>query len=389
VTPARRTAAYYLTLFTPPSAFVVVGGPWFAAQGLTESQIGILTAAPIFAMLLLSILVGRIADRARDWRQVIVTCAGLSALGALALIWADGFWGILLAWSLTMMAHMLAVPVLDAAALRMSQRTGADFGALRSAGTVGFLIPLVASGYLALWYGPAAFLPLYIGLAAVRAAVALILPPFRAPDGSQTPGASRLAEVLRPWFLLPLAGFAAIHATHMVLGSFQSLIWVDQGIPLSTIGWLAALGALSEAAVFYFFVRVSHLLKARVWILIAAGLALIRWGLMALEPPVWALALLQASHGVTYGMGFLATTLFIANWTSDRIAAEAQGFFVTLQQGMTVISLVVFGALLGWSAPGAWLFLALTAAAGAGAVALSLARAPPQVRASPPPTPKD
>ena len=45
------------------------GGIWFTEKGLNAGQIGIVNALPVFVMLILNMIVGRIADRARDWRQ--------------------------------------------------------------------------------------------------------------------------------------------------------------------------------------------------------------------------------------------------------------------------------------------------------------------------------
>ena len=46
-------------------------------------------------------------------------------------------------------------------------------------------------------------------------------------------------------------------------------------------------------------------------------------------------------------MGYLGMVHFIANWTSEDIAAETQGFAFVLQQGAGVVALVVFGVLVG------------------------------------------
>lgn len=377
--PAIRTALYYLTIFLPPAAYSILAGPWFLQQGLNAEQIGLINAAPILLMITLNLFIGRLADRARDWRQVIVVCAVTSALFSVGLIWTQTFWPILIVWALTTMVHMAGVTVLDAAALRMSARNGADFGSLRAWGTFGYLCALVVTGYLALAYGTAAFLPLFIGLAAVRALVALGLPPFRAPNPAQaqTFGATKLRQVMRLWFVLPLLGTALIHATHAILNAFQSVIWQEQGIGLDVIGLLVAVGALSETAMFFLFGRFARLLRARTWILLAALVTILRWAAMTLEPGLGWLFALQALHGISYGMGFIATTLFVANWTSEDIAAEAQGFFVMLQQAMSVMALVGFGWLFVRTGLAAFWVAAGLAALAAVAIAVSLRLQPP------------
>ena len=78
--------------------------------------------------------------------------------------------------------------MLDAAALRLSARDRTDFGRLRAWGTVDFLVMMVGTGYVALWFGPMAFLPLFVGIGVMRARVALGLPAFRAPGDASPLG---------------------------------------------------------------------------------------------------------------------------------------------------------------------------------------------------------
>jgi PPP family 3-phenylpropionic acid transporter len=63
---------------------------------------------------------------------------------------------------------------------------------------------------------------------------------------------------------------------------------------------------------------------------------------------------------------------FIANWTAEDIAAEAQGAFTVLQQGASVIAILVFGRMVtGMGAGAYWGSLGL-AIAGAGLIFASM-----------------
>ena len=50
----------------------------------------------------------------------------------IGLWFVSGFWGILLVWTLAMVPASALVPVVDAATLRMTQRRGTNFGAVRA-----------------------------------------------------------------------------------------------------------------------------------------------------------------------------------------------------------------------------------------------------------------
>ncbi len=99
---------------------------------------------------------------------------------------------------------------------------------------------------------------------------------------------------------------------------------------------------------------------------------------MAYSPGVPVLVGLQLLHSVTFALGFLGCMNFIANWTSEDIAAEAQGFFTMLQQAFAVVAITGFGWLAGDYGAKAYLASAVFAAIGAVLVYLSIRLQPPK-----------
>ncbi|MGV8936078.1 MAG: MFS transporter [Allorhizobium sp.] len=367
VPPELRISLFFFSLFMSVGIANGFAGIWFAGRGFSADQIGLVYAVPVLVMLVLNLLVGRLADRAGDWRQVIVLGALMAGIVPFALFWVAGFWAILLVWTLSTVAQQSIVPVADAACMRFCRRRGSDYGVIRSFGTVGYLLVIILSGYLVAWYGGEMFLPLFAALAFVRGLVALGLPNFRAERDAATPlaGASRLGQVMKPWFLLPLVGWAIINATHLLLTAFQGLLFQEQGIEPQTIGLLIAVGAAAEAVMFFSFRRFAGRWSARQLILVSAVVSVLRWTAMAFSPGVGILFALQLLHSLTYALGFLGCMNFIANWTSEDIAAEAQGFFAMLQQATAAIAFFAFGALAAsW---GAYAYLASAAFAALGA----------------------
>jgi PPP family 3-phenylpropionic acid transporter len=378
LTPELRTTAFYFTYFMGPGAAVMFLPIWLSGKGITTEQIGLINAVPVFVILALNLIVGRVADRARDWRQVIVIGALIAGVVPVGLFFVNEFWGILLFWTLATLPGGAVGPVLDAATMRMTRRNGSDFGTIRAWGTVGFMLFNGLTGFLVVWFGSGIFVPLFVGLALLRAAVSLQLPAFRAPPGQATmattrPVAGKLAEIIgRPWFILPLVGFAIIFGTHIILNAFASLLWKEQGISEDIIGPLIALGAAAEAGMMFLWKRFGGRVSARHLILLSALTSVLRWAAMAFSPPVWALILLQMTHGITFALGYLGCVHFIANWTSEDIAAETQSLFTVLQQVASVVALIGFGWLVGIFGPHAYFFAALAAMLGAACIWLSL-----------------
>jgi PPP family 3-phenylpropionic acid transporter len=219
-------------------------------------------------------------------------------------------------------------------------------------------------------------LPFFVGVAILRGLAAFQLPNFRAPKEERTLaqkfGASRMREVMKPWFLLPLVGWSMVFATHLILNSFQALLWKQQGISDLTIAILIALGAASEATMMFVFKRFVGRFPARMVILASAIVSALRWVAMALAPDVAILVPLQLLHSVTFAMGYMGCVHFIANWTSEDIAAEAQSFFQVLQQAMAVIALTAFGWIAGPLGVHAYFASAAFAALGAVLIFVSM-----------------
>ena len=402
--PEVRTAAFYFTVFAAPGVANSFGGIWFESRGLSAAEIGAVTALPVLITLVVNIFVGRIADRAKDWRQTIVIASVVSAVASAALGLPGGFWGLLAIWTVTVVAQTATVMVLDAAALRMTLRRGGDFGALRAWGTLGYLLTIIAAGALVAAFGPAAFVPLFAGGALLRVAVAFALPRFRAPESALPPAVSpavtaepalsptsapatpspivppiprRLKQVMTPWFVLPLLGCSVLFGAHSVLNSFQGLLWQRQGIPLDTIGYLIALGGVAETAVFFGFARYLGGFSARHLLIVAGAAGVVRWVAMGLEPGVAWLIPLQAMHGISYGLGFMAVQQFVNTHTSDEIAAQTQGFLMMLTQATSVVAMLGFGLMVDGLGAQAYLAAAVMAVVGSVMVAASLRLRPP------------
>jgi len=369
-TPEHRASVFHFTVFLSTAVSSVYLGIWLTGKGIPPDEIGIINAAPVLLLLALNLFVGRLADRARDWRNVIVIMSLLAGAFPLAMFFVSDFWSILLVWTLCSMSMGSIPPVIDAATVRLTQRNGTDFGAVRGWGTVGYSLATILTSTLVAWLGPEAFVPLFFVLSALRALVSLQLPLFRAPPRETTlvdlnPIASKLRDALKPWFVLPLLGFAFVNSTHSVIGGFAALVWHQNGVSDAFIGPLIAVSAGAEAILMFSWKRLGWRISARHMILLAAVATMFRWAIMALNPPVYVLFFTQLLHAITYGLGYFGMVHFVANWTSEDIAAEAQSFAFVLQQTMSVLALVGMGWLVA-----RYGITSFFAASGFGAIAL-------------------
>lgn len=384
MSPEKRVTAFYFTQFMTAGSSNAFAGIWFASIGLNPDQIGLISSTPIFVLLLLNIFVGRIADRAKDWRQVIIAGVVASALMSFGLLYVRSFWGILFFWTLAAIAQSSTVPVADAATLRLTTRRGTSFGNIRAWGTIGYVAAIFVTGLVVTWAGGSAFMPLFVGLALLRAATSAALPQFRSEEKQQAVhgAATKLSHMLRPWLFLPLLAWAMIFSSHLVLNAFQTLLWKQQGLPDSVSSGLLALGALSEAAMFFAFRSLASSYPPRNLLILSGVVSTLRWLAMAYSPNVYVLVPMQLLHSITFALGFLGCVNYITQWTSEDMSAEAQGFAVVLQQILAVIMFTVFGHLMALYGAGAYFASAAVAAAGTAVVLLSFRTTLPGAKVS-------
>jgi PPP family 3-phenylpropionic acid transporter len=367
--PEFAATRYYAMAFWAPAVTVTYLPIWLNERGISDAGIGLINTLPMAGMLLFSVFVGRLADRAADWKQAITLGTGLAAVCSLLLGFAEGFWMILLVWTMANLPAGLVSPVADAATMRLSLRLGFSFGATRAWGTIGFLAMCFVTGYLVLWLGASSFVWLFAFACFSRFLAAAGLPRLRDADQPRTrsEGAFLSREVIaafRPWVLLPVIAGAILFANHMVMNAFSSLVWKQQGLSEPIIGALIALGAAAEAATMFAWKRINIRFPARVLILIAAVVSILRWLGMSLSPPLWVIVLMQLGQAVTFTFAYLGCLYFIAKRTSEDISAEAQSLFGVMMQGASIVVVTGFGLAFGVVGVHAfWICVALSALA--------------------------
>lgn len=351
-TPELAATRYYTLTFLPAAVTVTYLPIWLNERGISDAQIGLINTLPMLAILLFSVLAGRLADRASDWKLAIMIGTGVAAACSLLLGFAEGFWAILLVWTMTNLPAGLVGPVADAATLRLSARAGFSFGTTRAWGTVGFLSMCFATGYLILWLGAGAFVWLFAAACALRFWAATGLPRLRDAERPRTNPTGRLLsreaiEAFQPWVLLPVIAGAILFGNHMVMNAFSSLVWKQQGLSEPAIGALIAVGAAAEAVTMFAWKRINTRFPARVLIMFAAVASILRWAGMTFSPPLGVLVVMQLGQALSFTFAYLGCLYFINKRTDENISAEAQSLFGMMMQGFSILIVAGFGAVFG------------------------------------------
>lgn len=338
MSPAHRFALLFFVQFSALGVLM----PFFPAllrdNGLTPTRIAAVLATGSAVKLLASPLLGRGADLLGDPRRVLALGAALAGLTGLGYAQGGGF-GFLLAVAF---CHAIAVapvfPLADALALGASRRAGFDYGRVRSAGSVSFILAVVAGGQLVGLYGTAAAALAYALLLVATAGCALHLHPApRAPRGQ---GGFR-APFRDPAFRLLLPLSALIQGSHALYYGFATIHWQAHGLSPQVIGLLWGEGVVAEVALFLWGKPLVERLGAPGLAGLAAGLGALRWSVTAATGWLPALALVQPLHAATFGCMHLAAMRVLSGLPAGQ-AATAQTLHASLGVGLAM-GLLTFG----------------------------------------------
>jgi PPP family 3-phenylpropionic acid transporter len=364
-----RLGLFYAGLFVVVGIQMPFFPLWLAAKGLEAEAIGVVIAAPIAVRLVVVPVVARLADRRGALRQVLTVSSVGAATAYVAVGLAQGFPAILATVVLAAAIAAPGIPLTDAYALKGLTLRGRAYGPVRLWGSAAFVAANFGAGFASAYIAPTGYIWLIVAASALAAAVSLMLRPLRPggePEGAAPHRASRLLAM--PGFLPVAAGASLIQASHAVYYGFSTLDWTAKGLSGSIIGALWALGVAAEIVLFLVSARLPAALGPRMLLLIGAAGAVVRWGAMALDPPLILLAAVQCLHALSFGASFLGAVQFLARAAPDGEAATAQAYFSTMQGIVMAAATGISGVLYG--SFGALAYVAMAACAGVGGIVI-------------------
>jgi PPP family 3-phenylpropionic acid transporter len=356
---AWRLAFLYAALFLVVGCYLPYLPVWLSWRDLGVNEIAVLLATPLFARILFTPVISFAADRLGDRRVILIALAWGSLLSFLLLWAADGFWQMFLATLLLAINWTAIMPLTETVAMTGIRNGALDYGRVRLWGSLSFIVASLGTGLIIGEVGPQTVLPLLVAASALLVLGTHLLPRALTGPGRTAPSvlerlklADAFALARSPLFLLFLAAASLIQASHALIYTFGTLHWQAQGFPSGAIGGLWSLGVIAEIVLFAASGRIMARHGATRLLLLAGLAASVRWGLMAADPPLWATAILQTLHALSFGAAHLAAMHFLTRAVPEDRAATAQGLYAAVVAGLimglaTIASGPLYRALAG------------------------------------------
>lgn len=351
--PQLSTDRFALKLGLFYAAYFLFGGIqlpffplWLEAKGLDASTIGLVIAVPMVARVFAVPVITRAADR---FRAIKATLAIVSALGTLAMTavgLVDGVVAILLTFVIAAVAVAPVMALTDAYALNGLGTRGRAYGPVRLWGSVAFIVANIGAGALLGVIAPVHLVWLIVAALALATLAAISLDSLDAPIAHGSAPVSSWQLWSNPAFLAIAAAAALTQGSHALYYGFSTLEWRGSGIGGITIGVLWAIGVVAEIVLFAFSARLS--ISPAALLMIGAAGAVLRWGVMAFDPPIAILLPLQILHAASFGAAHLGAMGYLARAVPKELAATAQGLVATasgiVMAAATGLSGLIYGA---------------------------------------------
>ena len=361
--------------------FLPFFGASLAWRGLSADQIGLLLSSALILRALAGPLSGIFADARNDRRAVMLVLYWIMVAGFGALCVVGSPLLIFLVAVPAYVAYGAATPLLESVCVRLAERYGFDYGRVRIWASSAFVAMNVSGGIAVKFLGLGAVAPM-LALGAALCVISTMFLPSPPAAEERAPLAVRLKatldetrELLRSGvFLIFLATASFEQATHAFYYGYGGLHWRDLGYSEMLIGIIWPIGVLAEIALFSQAVRVLRLFGPSKLLLLGALVAVVRWTILAFDPPLALVIFAQFLHGGTFALAHLGAVFFIQKAVPPRLAATAQSLYFVGSQGM-MMGLMTLAAGVVYANWGGRTYLLMTALGlVAAAMALLLAR---------------
>lgn len=324
---------------------------WFQHLGFSALAIGTLVSLQSATRLFTPYAWAWLADHSGQRVLLLRWAIGMALMASAGFLAASSYGWIAAVVVALFLCTAGVIPLSEAALAHWVSREGSldagRYGRVRMWGSVGFILAVVASGFLLEAVGVAQFPWFVIVLLATLGVASMGLPVQAEAAHGDEPAPGALRMLRRPelaWF------FACVFFTvlaHNAMYAFFSLYLAELGYGKGTIGLIWALAVVVEVVWFWFQGRWFARLSAHRWLLVAALVTAARFAAVAgfgWLPAVLVLA--QCTHAITFAAQHTACIDVVNRHFAGRARGRGQALYAVLGYGFSgVIAGLAGGAI--------------------------------------------
>ena len=341
---------------------------WLETLSMSDFQIGVVLAVPMFVRVFTAPVAGMVADRLGERAIVLLWSGVLSLLTGLALFGAGSFWPVLLLYTLQGAVYSPYVPIAEAIALSGVRRWNFDYGRMRLWGSLAFIVATMTGGWLAGLYGGAMVLPAMAAAFALTVLGAFIAPRTgkpRRPSPISALATMPATATLRQWDVqLMLIGVSLVSASHAMLFAFSAIHWQKMGFSGTDVGILWSAGVLAEVVLFLFAVKLRQRFNLWSMMIFGGAAAVLRWVLFPIEMSFAGYFALQCLHAFTFAIIHISVQSRLVERVAEEQEGAAQGLYFFYNGICMAVATFLSGYFYSWYGIKGFYLMSVIAATG-------------------------
>lgn len=332
--PSARLGGLYGLYFAIVALSVGWFGPFFQSLGFSAPEIGIAIGVFTGSKILAPYLWGTLGDLVPNRLRIIqIGIIGSTFAAGLLLLDVD-FVGLCLVLALFGLFWNAIIAQFDTLTLEYLGSDHHRYSSIRVWGSVGFILMMLASGWLFsdVEYGILPWL-IIVGLV-FSVLISLTLPRGAATysEASESEGITK--RLMNASVMLFLLVTALNQLTHGPMNVFFTLYVQSHGYTAFEAGQLWAIGVLAEVVLFFVLPHFIRSIDLRLLLTLSLVFGSMRWILIGIYPDwPWLLIGLQLLHAFTFGAIHSVSIEFIRRWFPGKLSGR----------GMAIYSGFVFG----------------------------------------------
>ena len=346
---------------------------WLDTLSMRDWEIGLVLAVPMVVRVFTAPLAGMVADRIGDRASVLVWSGTMSLATAVALLFVENFWPVLVLYTLQGIAYAPYLPITDAIALSGVRRWNFDYSFMRFWGSLAYIASTMIGGWLFGIFGGAMVLPAMTVGFVTTVVTAFIAPRIGKPRRPSPISALAMVPAAgRTDVQLMMIGAALVNASHGMYYAFAAILWGAQGYSGTEIGLLFSAGVAAEVLFFIVSARLRRHVGLWTMIVFGCSVAVFRWMLFPHDLGFAGYFALQCLHAFTFASIHVGVQGRIVKRVAEEKEASTQGLYYFYNGIFMALTTLLSGTLFEWQ--GIVGFYAMSAVAALGLLLVLLAR---------------
>lgn len=342
-----RLFALYVLFYSGQSIYNTYLNLYLSSVGLSESQIGLIVSISTICLLAAQLFWGMVSDRSKTKNRVLHLLYTATAVVSLGFYLSRSFWFLLLAVTLFSVFFNPLIPLQDNFALEYIESVGSrwDYGQIRMGGTLGYCLTVLFIGF----FLQDDYRPIFWMVALCMTGCRLLCIGLPRIGGYRRGGKAPYRELLRNRALLGLILFNLTFSIGLnFYHNFYSIYYTSDAVGgnSSMVGIMMFASAASEIPMLLLIHRITKKLGIRGTLVMAGGVTVLRWLLLAvLHSPVPIIFV-----NLLHGLGYTSFSYCIITYIGKTVPRELRATGQTLNSLIgNVVSKVLFGFLGGFA----------------------------------------